>query len=237
MSKEAFEILNSALPPVLSVLLAGIIGQRLTVYWAHRQKRKELAQAASHEFFLLYGEFFAIWKCWNYSVDRGEPERQSEYQRELFVRVSAAEAGLEASLIKLASERVLSLADCETVGRFRQGYQSMREAIGKSQRFEWNWSGHEQYLAFKKLACRLASLVASSDRARQPKVDQIEASLLSITHNGWSQSWWDFNAPPSVAHAPLFKPDLMQVRLPEDISDGEAGDHMRREPGESDVSV
>jgi hypothetical protein len=203
MSKEAFEILNSAIPPIVSVLLAGIIGQRLTVYWGRRQKRKELAQAASHEFFRLYGEFFAIWKCWNYSLRRGDPENQRIYQRELFIRVSTAEASLEASLIKLASERILSPAECETAGRFRQGYQSLRDVIGKSKQLEWNWSENVQYLAFKRLACRLASLVASSDRARLPDIAQTEAALLSITHNKWSRSWWDFNAGPSPQQPPI----------------------------------
>ena len=53
---------------VLGLLLAigWFIGRRLTILWTSRQRENELSAATEREFLDLYGEFFALWKLWNY---------------------------------------------------------------------------------------------------------------------------------------------------------------------------
>src|SRR5262245_31485221 len=51
----------------LALLIIGwLVGQRLTVSWNLRQKYKEIDLATARDFHALYGEFFAIWKLWDY---------------------------------------------------------------------------------------------------------------------------------------------------------------------------
>ncbi|PRO68981.1 mechanosensitive ion channel family protein [Alteromonas gracilis] len=52
-----------------SALLLGlgwVIGKRITHYWNYRKSKQELDLEASKNFQSLYGEFFEIWKLWNY---------------------------------------------------------------------------------------------------------------------------------------------------------------------------
>ena len=50
---------------LVSLAFTWLIGNRLALTWAIRQKRKELELATAERFYQQYGEFFAIWKLWN----------------------------------------------------------------------------------------------------------------------------------------------------------------------------
>lgn len=66
------ELLKALLNVIVAIITLGfgwLVGQRLTVYWAIRQKRRELELSAVNEFYKLYGEFFAVWKLWSYYLD------------------------------------------------------------------------------------------------------------------------------------------------------------------------
>ena len=57
-------------PKLLTTLiflgLGWVIGKQLTVLWSRRQKQNEQDLDAARDFHALYGEFFALWKLWNY---------------------------------------------------------------------------------------------------------------------------------------------------------------------------
>ena len=69
----------------LLTALAITIGAFLTArYWSAWQKRRELQLTAADTFYKLYGEFFAIWKLWNFLQDKGEiPDSKEATQWEL----------------------------------------------------------------------------------------------------------------------------------------------------------
>ena len=73
--EQKLELLKAILTlgiSLLTIALGWFVGQRLNVRWNLRQKQRELDLTTAHDFHMLYGEFFAIWKLWNYSL---KPER------------------------------------------------------------------------------------------------------------------------------------------------------------------
>jgi hypothetical protein len=77
----------------LCLLVIGwFVGQRLTVLWNLRQKYKEYDLETAREFHTLYGEFFAIWKLWDYYLKdatmKAEGSRWSLLDRERWSRLS-----------------------------------------------------------------------------------------------------------------------------------------------------
>lgn len=177
--------------PAVTVLLAAIAGQRLSAYWAVRQKRRELALSAANEFYRLYGEFFAVWKLWSYAAKSATRAEELEPTRwALLQRATTAEAGVEALLVKLAAERPMTRCDLEIAGRFRQAYQMLRQVIKNRQPLDWYAGEHPQYHAYKALACNVAHLIATSDRSKLPTSSDARSSLLEITSNKWENRWW-----------------------------------------------
>jgi hypothetical protein len=183
-----FKLFVAALGPILTVLLAWAVSQRLAAYWAIRQKVRESAIAAANEFYRHYGEFFAIWKLWNYYLEQHEEGVIPEHTRwDLLQRAASAEAGIETTMVKVATERVLEDKDIEALGKFRQRYQSLRESIRDNRKLDWSQSDHPEYLAFKDCSCHLASLIASIDHGRRPSAQAARNTLRRITSNVWEK--------------------------------------------------
>ena len=172
----------------LSLLGSALVGTRISAAWNVRQKRKELDLATARDFHDIYGEFFAIWKTWRFVIQNqsaGTGDLANLDRATLLVRVCDVEGRLESIFVRLSCERVLDVADVECLGRFRQLFQQLREAIFSSRELNWFSSEHPEYAAFKRLAVRVAMLI-DDDRAR-PTPDAAEGSLRRITSNKWEQ--------------------------------------------------
>jgi hypothetical protein len=192
-----FELYKSALSisaSIIALLLAWFVGNRIGNAWTLRQKRKEIYLAARTEFFRLYGEFFSIWKAWNYLLKHSsEPPGLPEGARwETLKRACSAEAGVEAILVRLSTEQSLLPADIASLGKFRQAYHRLRENIRADQPIPWNTSDHPEYLAFKTLACDVVALLDRfSDTT--PTTASAKEHLVAITSNTWENEWVDAN--------------------------------------------
>lgn len=191
-------LLKALLDLVIAVVVVGLgwlVGQRLTVYWAIRQKRRELDLQAVNEFYRLYGEFFAIWKLWNYYLDSTSDRSRYNFtppeatRWSLLHRASAAEGSLESLFVKISSEKPLTSNEIEVLGRFRQAYQKLRESIREREDFGWYSSNHPEYLSFKRLAHLAACLILSDVDARQKLVRQTSGALEKINTNNWETGW------------------------------------------------
>jgi hypothetical protein len=174
----------------LAVTLIGLgvgwlVGQRLTYQWNLRQKRRESELATAHDLRRLYGEFFAIWKVWNVVAREADPTTCHD----VLCRAAEAEGLLERVLVKLATERRLSSADRDTLGKFRQAYQQLRGAIKRGQPLGWNSSEHPEYLAFKRLAVAVTLIVQREGGVTLIGAEEAFASLRDITSNGHEKSW------------------------------------------------
>lgn len=182
---EVLKALLSILVTVITLGLGWLVGQRLTVFWAIRQKRRELELAAVSGFYSLYGEFFAIWKTWAYCRSGHVTLESSEAIRwSLLERACVAEGKLEAIIVKLASEKPLSETDIEILGKFRQGYQQLRESIRDNKDVGWYSHDQPEYLSFKKLAYLTACIILA-DKAKKHNED----ALVEITTNTWERTW------------------------------------------------
>jgi hypothetical protein len=187
---ENLEVLKAALNlavAVVTIALGWVLGQRLTVYWNLRQKQREYDMAAAREFQRLYGEFFAVWKLWNYHLK--SPAGAGDPRSELLSRACTAEGSVESLFVRLASSRALTEEQARTLGRFRQGYQLLRQAIRDNRPLAWRSSAHPEYVAFKTLATEVALIIASELPLSGAVVKARAASLLRITSNEWEQTW------------------------------------------------
>lgn len=189
------QLLSRAAPDLLvagvTLLLSWLVGNWLTKEWAIRQKRKELKLQAAERFYQSYGEFFALWKLWNYSVEEKRPEapKNWERQRQKFREKAAQmEAGIEAMLLSVATEQVLSLREQETMGNLRQAFQCLRECIHHGKPIPWESSDDPKYQEFKLLGCHMGSIL-SKGSIRFPKPDEARAAVEKITSNKYEPHW------------------------------------------------
>jgi hypothetical protein len=181
------ELAEALVSPLATVLLAWAIGNRLSTHWANRQKRREETRTAANEFYRLYGEFFAVWKLWNYSLKNAEDPERVARRWELLKRAAAAEAGVEALLVKLTSERRFDEPDIEALGRFRQGFQTLRQTMRDARKLDWGSSDHPEYAAFKRLASHVGRLVSTVDQGKSPTISEAQQALISVTSNVWER--------------------------------------------------
>lgn len=182
------EIFTAALDLVVAVIALIIfrsVGKRLVIYWDLRQKQRENDLAAAQEFHRLYSEFLAVWKLWNNYLEISPSV--VEGRKELLFRACTAEGELESLFVRLASSRKLDEEQIGLLGRFRQGYQSLREAISDGKALDWRASSDPKYIAFKKLATGVALLIVSE----QQPADSVAraAALIRITSNEWERNW------------------------------------------------
>ena len=176
-------LLNSAaseVPKVIATLvLLGIgwlIGKRLSVLWSREQKQREQDLVVARDFHRAYGEFFATWKQWNYFLKGGTHDYPGGSRWTLLRDACQAEATLEATFVRLATERRLTTDQIKALGRFRHIFQLLREAIRDGKPLEWDHSEHPLYAEFKLLAPRVAAIIGSNEH-----VD--DSSLVRITSN------------------------------------------------------
>ena len=164
-----------------NLLLLGVgwlIGKRLSIIWSERQKLREQDLVAARDFHLAYGDFFATWKLWNYHLQMGKDALPESSRWKILERACQAEAKLEATLIRLASERALSKAESETLGRFRQLFQTLRESIRDNKRLDWNHSEHPQYSEFKRLAPKVAAIIGRLELTNESQLQKITSNIF-----------------------------------------------------------
>ena len=204
-------LISALLTPTATLIVGWLVGYRLVAYWGLWQKRREQTLLLTNEFYKIYGDFFAIWKPWNCYLKYSRQAVPLDSERNpsstsfisnnkiaavgsdrgwsLLERAAAAEGSMETMIVKLASERHLSEKEVETLARFRQGFQSLREVISDGKRLDWNYSEHIEYLAFKKLAVATSRLVSTVDKNPVPSEKEAQKSLARITGNEWERRW------------------------------------------------
>jgi hypothetical protein len=191
MSTEFAEKLVVALAgPMMTLLLAAIVGQRISAWWSERQKRRELELALANSFYSGYGEFCAIWKewNWNFSEMRTRPDELTRSQAALHERACRAEGAIEAVLLKIAAERRLSLGEAAELGSLRQSFQVLRERIQANKPISYGSSDHPDYLEFKRLATLVGNLLAARS-GRLPTATEAFDSFREITDNRHEARW------------------------------------------------
>lgn len=207
--QQKLEFLKAALSAVVAILtlsLGWFFGQRLTHYWSIRQKKRELELAIVSDIYKLYGEFFSVWKLWNYYLtDIKQNNFPKETRWELLKRATTAEAGMEAVFVRLSSERNLNEEEIRCLSKFRQAYQRLREVIKENKKLDWYHSNHPEYVAFKIGATKLAWMINVGGQKYTylekrmffhepyniPNFEDASNALRRITSNEWENNWTD----------------------------------------------
>jgi hypothetical protein len=158
-----------------------LIGRHLTLLWSRTQKENEQDLEAARDFHSLYGEFFSLWKLWNYYRRNIGPDALPGSSRwEILDRACRSEARLEATVVRLSSMKHLTAKEIEILGRFRQRYQQLREAVRDNVALAWDHSEHPDYVEFKKLAPRVAAIIARSRPISRDLLMQVTSTIHEI---------------------------------------------------------
>jgi hypothetical protein len=216
MREEAYKALFTLAVTVTTLGLGWLVGAGITSQWEQSKKRRALELEALAKFYTVYGEFFAIWKVWDaHQRDahmRGNPlDRTAVW--DLLRRAAEAEGGFEAILVRITQERFLDESQTDSLARFRQGYQSLREAIREDRTLEWRADprkrpASDKYRAFKILAARTAGMLSDDTgrvlrRPRTPDPGRAAQALIEATSVANAARWWEgVEAAATIAAAP-----------------------------------
>src|SRR5690348_1247361 len=143
------EIVAAFISVVLTSLLAWFIGTRVSYGWDEVKRQRESDLAAVQSFYRCYGEFFSAWKMWavylrNHPLEGNDRKFPIDDATAWGILKEAenAEGGFETILIKLASEYAGNKGDWLLLASFRQGAQSLREAIRDGEPLTWKAQPH-----------------------------------------------------------------------------------------------
>jgi hypothetical protein len=190
----------------LATLLGGwLIGQRVSDHWERKKKQRELDLAALVQLYGSYGEFYAVWKAWNAHCSTGGPglAAPADVRWQLLARATTAEGIVEALLVKIVTERVLTDAQVDALGALRQAYKGLRHAVTRAERIAWHSSKHPDYTAFKGLQTMVAGLLTAGPSARRRPDPALAARTFArVTANVYEQTW-----PDVAVAARVFYPD------------------------------
>jgi hypothetical protein len=147
-----------------------------------------------NEFYGLYGEFISLRRLWNRhkkQASQGSPQSSNQTFLE---KAADIEARMEGLLVKLAAERKLSCGpeaenDIDNLGLLRQAFQSLRERIRDDEAMEWGRSDHPQYVAFKSLSSKLATMLLSNTDDERPSAADAVSQIMGITDNRHEARW------------------------------------------------
>jgi len=191
MDPEVWKAILSLAVAIVTLGLTWLVGNRVTAFWSERQKRRELELALANSFYSHYGEFRAVWRLWNWSLKKlaSDKDAFSKARSELLDRACRAEGGMEAALLKVASERVLDDTARQNLGNLRQAFQVLRERIEEGIPVSYGASEHEDYLEFKRLATWFGTLLAARPAKRVPDPTDAYKAFREITHNKYEPRW------------------------------------------------
>jgi hypothetical protein len=173
--------------------LGWFVGQRIITYWDIKKKRQELDIAVARQFHKLYGEFkelSRLWRAFTFTGERTQPLVFPEATRvDLLKRATASEGGVEAIVVKLATERDLTDDDIKTLGIFRQVYQQLRKAIRNGEPLESTY-GTSAYTLFNDLASKMTCIISSSKTKMCPtaKAPGIMRRITAIRSEEWKEA-------------------------------------------------
>lgn len=173
-------------------VFVAVLGGLASVLWDGLKRRRDADATSLASFYETYGEWFAVWKLWETVKDGDYPSSTDpeSVRKELLDRAASTEGKFEALLVKIAVERRLRRAERARLGRFREGYQSLREHIETDRELRWNVQSGDAgqvapYVAFKALAVEFARLLSAPWTRlvpwARPSLHHAAESLLRIT--------------------------------------------------------
>jgi len=173
--------------PLLTAILAYLVGNRVSAYWDYKKKRRELSIISMKEFNNCYGQFYTLWKKWNYTIK--DENCTDERKISIMDEVLKMEANMETLFITIANERRLSIKEKKYLGQFRQAFQQLRNHIKKKEELDWSYQDIHDYRSFKILAIYVGRIVSDLGNGKKPTEKEAEKNLFMITSGEWERKW------------------------------------------------
>jgi len=165
-----------------------VYGNQLSAKWSLKQKRKELHYRATEELFQIYGEFFALWKKWNFYLKHRKVVKDEEI--ELFHKEACEIEGKAESLIlRVCSQFELDDQIIQDLGLLRQAFQTFREQIRYDLEIPWRSSDDPAYFEFKKLVIKLGTFISNQDLENTNASQNSKDAIIKITSNENEKKW------------------------------------------------
>jgi hypothetical protein len=165
------ELIKTGLSAIL-LLLSWIVGQRILAFWERRKKQNEIDLATLAQLHRIHAEFRTIGRLWRaFGLDQppGAPVVvPADTHWQLQLRAAAAEGEMEALVVKLATERVLTDHQVRSLGFLREAYQLLRRSIRDRAWFYWK-SGSPEYTTFYTSAIELTAVLSRMARRPTPR--------------------------------------------------------------------
>lgn len=166
---------------VCLLLLTWFGGQRVLAVWERRKKQNEIDLASLTQLHKVHSEFRTIgrlWRSFGLKVQPGDPVPvPGDVHWQIHQRAAAAEGEMEALVVKLATERVLSAEQIDALGFLRESYQLLRRSIRDRQWFYWR-SGSAEYIRFYTSAIGLTALL--SRPSKRPSAKQAVDTVTQV---------------------------------------------------------
>ncbi|NES86889.1 MAG: hypothetical protein F6K10_39235 [Moorea sp. SIO2B7] len=195
------EIIKTVIGGVVPVAIAAIGGQWIVNQYQLAQKRlasrlelarfvRERQYESLEQLYDLFGRFMSLYRIIN-SQDTDLAD--VEIRKDLLKRCAEAEAGVDAVILRIASEFTheyqASLA--QSLGNLRQSVQIWRERISEGKRLPFDYSQQQDYVRFKTaFAQAVTYLAASIFSSLEPLPVRFEAAqtlVLEAFSNKWEK--------------------------------------------------
>ncbi len=179
------ELVKTIVPIFVTLGVGWVIGDRIAVHWAIRQKRKELQLTVASDFEEIYGKFYSIWKMWNYFLAHqmktiGKIEDLKTYF-DILDRACDTNGRVEVIILKLASEFVLNEEEINIISTFRKSFRILRRSIRDQKEIPWNSSKHPDYVEFKHAASTISNIITQNGLFRMPSRKEASDNFIKIT--------------------------------------------------------
>lgn len=196
------------LPELISnltvVVAAGVVAFLTTERWASTRQRIEAQRArrlaTAEELYRAYGEFFAVWKLWEYYTEnrRGGDAPYGDIDtasvESLVAQAASVEGMYESFLVRVTVEQTLEDHDEAALWALRFALRKLRLMIRKNQPLAWyrlasgttgevSAPEYREYEAFKGLVA-VASEIASRTPSRLVGPPDGYATLARVTGAG-----------------------------------------------------
>lgn len=150
-----------------------------------------------------------MWWEWSAAIDEVPTDKppfpvDTKLWLDLIQRAAEVEGTFETLLVKIATERKLNADQIRRLGRFREGYQQLRESIERRQkvpfRVQYQAENVSAYLAFKALSVEFAELLSAPIRVfrsstwSRPPLPEAQDTFIQVT------SWRPSPAAPATEH-------------------------------------
>lgn len=165
------------------LIITWTLGRRLMTLWDIKKRERELNLETRKEFQKLFGEFKSNIRLWHAI---GRPGRIDD-ARDLHEKVVDAEGLLEAFLIDMASQKTLAEDEITILGLYRQGYQTIRQAIQKGEADDVPYDyKNKPYRLINGLVSSISKIVTSVSKKPSTEISQANIrGILNVRSKEW----------------------------------------------------